>query len=122
MIKAQKDSLPADCKKNIVYKIDCSDCDASYVGQTCRQLKTRISEHKNDINRNKSNPSVVANHRTLHNHDFNWDKVQILDTERNYNKRLISEMINIKRQKNGINLNKETELLSSSYFCYLTDH
>ncbi|KYN26853.1 hypothetical protein ALC57_03768, partial [Trachymyrmex cornetzi] len=109
-------------KKNILCKIDCSDCDASYVGQICRQLKTRISEHKNDINRNNSNPSDVTNHRTLHNLDFNWDKVQILGTERNYNKRLISEMINIKRQKNGINLNKDIELLNSSYFCYLTDH
>jgi len=81
IIKAQKDPLPADCKKNIAYKISCNDYDTSYVGQTCRQLKTRISEHKNDINRNKTNPLVVMNHRTRHNHDFDWNNVQILDTE-----------------------------------------
>ncbi|KYQ60533.1 hypothetical protein ALC60_00516 [Trachymyrmex zeteki] len=83
----------------VVYKIPCNDYDASYVEQTCRQLKTRISEHKNDINRKKINHTVVTNHRTLHNHDFGWNNVQILDVERNYNKRLISEMINIKRQR-----------------------
>ncbi|KYN40760.1 hypothetical protein ALC56_04838 [Trachymyrmex septentrionalis] len=37
---------------NIIYKIDCKDCDASYVEQTSRCLKTHISEHRNHINRN----------------------------------------------------------------------
>jgi len=53
VIKAHKDPLPASSKKNIIYKISCNDCDATYerVDQTCRQLKTRISEHKNHIRR-----------------------------------------------------------------------
>jgi len=59
-IKAQKNPLPADCKKNIMYQISCNDCNESYVRQTCRQLKTRISEHKNDINRNKINPLLQS--------------------------------------------------------------
>jgi len=33
LIKAQKDPLPASCKKNVVFKISCKDCDATYVGQ-----------------------------------------------------------------------------------------
>ena len=47
IIKAQKDVLPHDSKKNVVYKINCKNCNASYVGQTDRKLKTRINEHKN---------------------------------------------------------------------------
>jgi len=47
IIKARKDPLPK--LSNVVYKISCKTCDASYVGQTCGQLKTRISEHKNHI-------------------------------------------------------------------------
>jgi len=31
---------------------------------------------------------------------FDWDNVEILDVERNLNKRLISKMINIKSQVN----------------------
>jgi len=41
-----KDKLPQWSHTNVVYKIECKDCDASYVGQTSRMLKTRIKEHK----------------------------------------------------------------------------
>jgi len=43
-IKVHKDPLPHNSKNSIVYRISCDEnCDASYVGQTDRQLKTRIS-------------------------------------------------------------------------------
>ena len=47
--RVYKDSLPHDKKSNVVYKISCKSCDASDVGQTCRQLKSRITNHKNHI-------------------------------------------------------------------------
>ena len=40
-----KDRIPDNDKSNVVYKINCRDCDTSYVGQTKRALKTRVSEH-----------------------------------------------------------------------------
>jgi len=118
-IKAQKDSLPKSSNMNIVYKINCKNCDASYVGQTGRQLKTRISEHKNHINRKTSAHSVITEHRLHTNHDFDWERVEILDVERNYNKRIVSEMVNIKCQKNGINLQTDTDALDRAYFSAL---
>jgi len=51
-------------------------------------------------------------------HDFDWEGVEILDVERNFNKHLISEMINIKSQKNGINLQTDIEALDPAYFSY----
>jgi len=63
------------------------------MGQTCKQLKTRISEHKGHISENTSTHSVITEQS---NHDFDWEDVEILDVERNFNKRLISKMINIK--------------------------
>jgi len=52
-----------------VYKIDCKDCEASYVGQTKRRLTIRIREYRNDINKKSGIPSVISTHR-LQDHDF----------------------------------------------------
>jgi len=103
---------------NVVYKISCKNCDASYVGQTCRQLKMRIYEYKNYISRNTSTHSVITEHRLQFKHDFDWEEDEILNMKRNFNKRLISEMINIKFQKNGINLQIDIEALDRAYFSY----
>ena len=79
-IKTHKDPLLNKTKKNVVYKIYCKDCDASYVGQTERTLKTRILEHCN--RRNTSDYSVITEHRLDLNHDFNWEGTKIVDQER----------------------------------------
>ncbi|NEV48944.1 hypothetical protein EUZ93_00085 [Wolbachia pipientis] len=58
-IKLHKDPLPHDMKSNILYKICCKECDASYVGQTERQLKSRITEHRSYIRWNTTTRSVI---------------------------------------------------------------
>jgi len=55
-------------------------------------------------------------------HDFNWKDTEILDKESTYMRHLISEMIYIKCQRNGINKQDETELSDSylpilNYWC-----
>ena len=41
--------------------------------------------------------------------------VRILDCESSYNKRLVSEMIHIKRQKQGLNRQNDIESLPDTY-------
>jgi len=115
IIKVHKDPLPGSSQSNVVYKINCRDCDASYVGQTGRQLSTRVKEHKNHMVRNNPNRSVITEHRLSYGHDFDWESVEVLDHEPFYHKRLISEMLYIKRQKNSLNLQTDTEGLHYSY-------
>lgn len=98
-IKVHKDKLDRYSKTNIIYKIDCSSCDASYVGQTGRQLRTRITEHQRDFYKDYDRQSVVSKHRSDSDHDFLWSDIKILNSEQSYNKRLISEMLHIKMQK-----------------------
>jgi len=100
-----------------VYKIICKDCEATYIGQTKRQLGTRIQEHVKDINKKKSGTSsVISNHCVENNHVMNWGEVKIIDKERSYTKRIISEMIYIKKQTKGLNKQNDTDLLSEAYF------
>jgi len=54
------------------------------------------------------------------NHSFDWQNIKILDFESNYYKRIVSEMIHIKTQGNGLNSVDDIECLDSSYFNFLT--
>jgi len=119
-IRAQKDKLPLDSHSNVVYRIDCKDCEASYVGQIGRLLKTRINEHRKHINRNTTQTSVITDHRISLSHDFNWNSVKILDEETILNKRLVSELIFIGKQKHALNLQTDTDLLDPIYMSLFT--
>ena len=82
-IKVHKDKNRHDKNNNITYKVNYNNCNASYVGQTKRQLQTRIKEHSNNIKLDQSKYSVISKHITETNHDFDWEKVSILDFEKN---------------------------------------
>ena len=43
------------------------------------------------------------------------NNIEILDEKRYFNKRLISEIIDIKRQTNGLNLQKDIDSLDRTY-------
>ncbi|KYN09443.1 hypothetical protein ALC57_18450, partial [Trachymyrmex cornetzi] len=118
-VKVHKDKIDITNRNNVVYKISCRDCDASYVGQTKRKLSTRLREYECNIRGNSSKYSVLTNHMLDFNHSFDWKNVRVMDTESHYNKRLISEMLFIKKQYNDINTQKDTEKLSKTYFCLL---
>jgi len=70
-----------------------------------------------------SRHSVDSEHIKNLNHLFDWDNVKILNFKHNFHKRLILEMIYIKEQKNNINYNKITKLLTNccSYFILLNE-
>ena len=55
-----KNRIPDGDKSNIVYKISCCDCDASYVGETGRALKTRVSEHCRAVKKRDFSTSVLS--------------------------------------------------------------
>jgi len=88
----------------------------SYVGQTKRQLATRIREHMADINKKSGTLSVITNHR-LESNEMQWNEVLIVDSELSYSykKRLISEMIHIKKQQQLLNKQNDTDMLSNVY-------
>jgi len=82
---------------NVVYKILYNNCDASYVSQIKRQLKTRINEH---VKTEESKHSVISKHMLKNNRSFYWQNTKILDFVQITIKEL-SEIIHIKTQENG---------------------
>jgi len=54
-------------------------------------------------------------------YEFDWDEVEILDSERYLEKRLILEMIFIKRQNNTLNLQSDTDYLHYAYVSILNN-
>lgn len=98
-----------------MYRIDCQDCNATYIGQTKRYLNTRIKEHINNIKLHPSNHSVISKHRTDFVHDFGWTTPSILHNEKHRKKREIAEMFFIKNHDNAINLQRDTENLNPIY-------
>jgi len=58
----------------------------------------------------------ITDHMQKFSHSFDWDNIKILDSEPNFYKRLVSEMLHIKEHQNAINVQKDTELLDDAYF------
>lgn len=40
-----KSKTPIGLQANLVYKFECHGCNAQYIGETCRHLRTRFAEH-----------------------------------------------------------------------------
>ena len=74
----------------IVYRINCSQCDFVYHGQTERALKTRISEHKKAVLMFDHN-SKLACHVHEHHHHMDFKNVEVVGHEAHYHQRLFLE-------------------------------
>ena len=105
-------------QKEVVYAISCSSCDAIYIGQTKKSIKTRNAQHKRlcrpALKRKILNSSKKDNGLAFHahqmGHSFDFDNTEIVTRESNYWRRLIQEGIEIKWRKNLVNLQAGYEI------------
>ena len=85
-----KDRDEPNNRQGAVYKIKCSDCQASYIGETGRNLNTRLTEHKR-ATRNGDVNNHISEHHRLTNHKIDWDSAECLTYGTNYFQRLTLE-------------------------------
>ena len=65
-----KDKDHPRCRQGAIYKIKCADCQATYVGETGRNLNSRLTEHKRATQNDDKTNHVAEQHRqTKHNID-----------------------------------------------------
>ena len=99
----------------VIYRVPCSECDKVYIGETGRQLKIRLKEHKaNAKSNNIKNMSGLSQHIKNEKHEINWDDAEILDRDNNYQRRKFKEAVAINKNKENI-LNKKEEIKTISY-------
>ena len=104
-----KDRTPQELQCGVIYKIPCADCDATYIGETGRQLKTRIGEHRKSV-RLEGLSSAVGEHQMDTGHDIAWNDVSVLGTESRDYPRKVREAIEIRSQHPSLNRDQGLEL------------
>lgn len=85
-----KDRDEPNNRQGAIYKIKCSDCQASYIGETGRNLTTRLTEHKR-ATRNGDVNNHISEHHRLTKHKIDWDSAECLTYSTNYFQRLTLE-------------------------------
>lgn len=119
-----KDRIQKLDMSNIVYKIPCSgndveNCDKVYIGTTKNKLRTRIAGHRSDQKyRNvNSQKTALSSHCSRFNHYPDFENVSVLNTEHNYRRRYILEMLQIINTPttNRINFKADIENVAQNY-------
>ena len=77
-------------KLGLVYRIACSDCSWSYVGETGRTLRERVAEHRRAV-KNFALSSEIANHVLETGHRMDWEGASSLARERGCFRRRFKE-------------------------------
>ena len=98
-----KDRVATEDKNNIVYEIDCSNCQAVYFGESKRSLKSRSDEHKRSVRNCDCDKNEIAKHCWEADHNFRWDQKKVIDRESRLIPRKIKEIIHSLKNPNHIN-------------------
>ena len=116
-----KDRVATEDKSNIVYEIDCSNCQAVYFGESKQSLKSRSDEHKRSVRNCDCNNNEIAKNWWEADHNFNWDQKKVIDRESRLIPRKIKETIH--SLKNPNHINKTYYMLPEilvNYLCYIS--
>lgn len=117
----KKDLTPKMQQSDLVYSIQCNDCENIYIGQTSQKLCNRMKQHSNDYNnrhKHRKNKQITGavDHALKTNHTFDFSKPSILQKEYHIGKRLTLESLHILSNKNKCtNLNSDLDNLCATY-------
>ena len=105
-----KSMLVRNKNKNIcdagIYKIPCQDCELVYIGETGRNLETRIKEHKYAVKSHNKN-NALFHHKYETDHRINWQGSHLMYKCHDFRKRKIIESMCIQKFGN-FNLSEGT--------------
>ena len=78
LFRKPKDVINFEQKCGLVYQISFRDCNAVYVGETGRSVRTRKREHVDAVKTFNTKKSALSQHVMEFDHRIDWDNVKIL--------------------------------------------
>ena len=97
-----KDGVATEDKSNIVYEVDCSNCEAIYFNESKWSLKSRSDEHKRSVRNCDCDKNEIAKHCWETDYNFNWDQKKVIDREFSLIPRKIKEIIHSLKNPNHV--------------------
>ena len=109
LISKPKDYTPPESQCGVVYKLNCLDCDASYIGETGRRRCTRLNEHKRDVAKathaTRAKTELV-DHCWNTGHSFDFENASTLAREQRWGPRRFVESWFIRSDSSACNSNR----------------
>ena len=115
ILSKPKDPIPREKKTGVIYQIPCKECNAVYIGETKRALKTRQKEHMDSVRRDKAERSALAEHTSLTGHDVNWSDTKIIGQESDWARRKWLEALKITSNKNSLSNRDSGRVVPDNY-------
>ena len=78
------------CNNNIIYHIPCMDCCSFYIGQTSKELKVRINQHKYSVRTGQTSNALFV-HLSEKSHRINWSHSSVIARCNDFRSRNILE-------------------------------
>ena len=98
-----KEKIPAENQREVVYEVPCKDYGLKCIGETRRNLKTRMTEHKGAVHRGDERNGIAVHVHQLQ-HGIDWESARVRMTARRYWNRRTLEAIQIRRKHHTMNL------------------
>lgn len=113
--------------KSGVYRITCPDCNRIYIGQTRRNLETRLKEHVREAElaarkHTTDFRSKVAEHIASEHHTISREDIQLVDHIRDTRRMDVAESIEIYRTPQSMLLNRDQGNGFSPLFRFIKKH
>lgn len=109
----KKDKIEDKYHSNIVYNIQCDECNKCYIGETERHKEVRMTEHTKSLG--KEIQTAVVDHHAKTGHSFQFKTAKTIDREANTQKRRILESLHILKTKNTCNFKVKSDKVNCCY-------
>ena len=118
LLSRPKDPVDSTEKPGVVYRVPCSACSSSYIGQIGRTLAYRIKKHQAVVRNRDVTSSTLVEHWLNTGHVFSWDNATVVKPCRNWHLRRILEAWHIQSCRSA--LNRDPGTLPPQYNCLIS--